>query len=203
MQEQVWIVDDDQAVRNSLRMLLKSSGFTTREFDSADSLLEEQDFSPCYCLLLDIRLPGISGLELHQQLEARGVQTPAIFITGHGDIPMAVQAMQQGAVDFLTKPLHDAELIDKVQAAIALAREQRDKRQQETAVHESLATLTDREREVMAGIVRGLSNKQIAAELSISPRTVEVHRAHTMEKMNVNSVANLVRLLGEAGLIDE
>jgi FixJ family two-component response regulator len=190
----ICIIDDDEAVRESLRILLFTSGYQTVQFESADAFLALEDIPSIDVFLLDLRMPGTDGMELHQQLIERESRVPVIFITGHGDIPLAVSAIQKGAFDFLTKPFEEGELLDKISLAIAEYRALQDELGQLQQLQACFESLTPRERDVMQNIVKGLSNKQIANTLSISPRTVEIHRARVMEKMEANSVASLVRM---------
>jgi FixJ family two-component response regulator len=190
----IYVVDDDEGVRNSLRFLLRSVGLATRPFASAHEFLESYDQKHPGCLVLDVRMPGMSGLELQQQLNLRGAIIPVIFITGHGDIPMAVEAMQHGAFDFLQKPFRDQDLIDRIQRAL-----ERDARSRAALAHheqirERFNSLTPREREVLALMTRGKPNKVMAGELGVSQRTVEIHRARVMEKTGAASLAQLVRM---------
>jgi FixJ family two-component response regulator len=194
-QPTVFIVDDDDGVRASIRLLLKSIGFTATPMASAQEFLAAFDPAQPGCLVLDIRMPGMSGMELQQQLNLRGATLPVIFITGHGDVPMAVEAMQHGAFDFLQKPFRDQDLIDRVQKALARDRETRASLQKHDQVRQKLESLTPREREVLDLMTKGQQNKVMAAELGLSQRTVEIHRAHVMEKMGANSVAQLVRMV--------
>jgi FixJ family two-component response regulator len=191
----VFVVDDDEGVRNSLRFLLKSVGLTTQTLSSASEFLDTYKPSQPGCLVLDVRMPGMSGLELQQQLNVRGAVIPVIFITGHGDIPMAVEAMQQGAFDFLQKPFRDQELIDRIQRALELDGRNRAALDQHARIRERLDSLTPREREVLALMTRGQPNKIMAAELGVSQRTVEIHRARVMEKSGAASLAQLVRMV--------
>ena len=191
----VFIVDDDAAVRNSLRLLVKSVGLTAAAFVSAQEFLATYDPHQPGCLVLDVRMPGMSGLDLQQQLNLRGAVIPVIFITGHGDIPMAVEAMQHGAFDFLQKPFRDQDLIDRIQRALEKDRESRALLGERTRIRERLDSLTPREREVLNLVASGKANKAMAAELGLSQRTVEIHRARVMEKMGASSVAQLVRMV--------
>lgn len=198
MQQQtptVFVVDDDEGVRNSLRFLLKSVGLQTRTLASAAEFLDTYKPSQPGCLVLDVRMPGMSGLELQQQLNLRGAVIPVIFITGHGDIPMAVEAMQQGAFDFLQKPFRDQDLIDRIQRALERDARNRAALEQHSRIRERLDSLTPREREVLALMTRGKPNKVMAAELGVSQRTVEIHRARVMEKSGAASLAQLVRMV--------
>jgi two-component system, LuxR family, response regulator FixJ len=190
----VFIVDDDEAVRNSLRLLVKSVGLPASSTNSAQEFLASYDPAHPGCLVLDVRMPGMSGIELQQHLNLRGAVIPVIFITGHGDIPMAVEAMQQGAFDFLQKPFRDQDLIDRIQRALEKDRKSRDELTQRNRIRERLDTLTPREREVLYLIVSGKPNKIMAADLGLSQRTVEIHRARVMEKMGASSLAQLVRM---------
>ena len=191
----VFVVDDDEGVRNSLRFLLKSVGLATRALPSAAEFLEVYKPSHPGCLVLDVRMPGMSGLELQQQLNLRGAVIPVIFITGHGDIPMAVEAMQQGAFDFLQKPFRDQDLIDRIQRALERDSRNRVALDEHTKIRERLDSLTPREREVLTLMTRGKPNKVMAAELGVSQRTVEIHRARVMEKSGAASLAQLVRMV--------
>ncbi len=191
----VFVVDDDEGVRNSLRFLLKSVGLHTQTLASATEFLDSYKPSQPGCLVLDVRMPGMSGLELQQQLNLRGAVIPVIFITGHGDIPMAVEAMQQGAFDFLQKPFRDQDLIDRIQRALERDGRNRAALDQHAKIRERLDSLTPREREVLALMTRGKPNKIMAAELGVSQRTVEIHRARVMEKSGAASLAQLVRMV--------
>jgi FixJ family two-component response regulator len=191
----VFVVDDDEGVRNSLRFLLKSVGLATRALGSASEFLDSYAPSQPGCLVLDVRMPGMSGLELQQQLNLRGAVIPVIFITGHGDIPMAVEAMQQGAFDFLQKPFRDQDLIDRIQRALERDAHNRATLYEHARIRGRLDTLTPREREVLTLMTRGKPNKIMAAELGVSQRTVEIHRARVMEKSGAASLAQLVRMV--------
>ena len=193
----IFIVDDDDGVRASLQVLLKSVGIAATPLASAKEFLASYHPSQPGCLLLDIRMPGMSGLELQTELNVRGVIIPVIFISGHGDVPMAVEAMQHGAFDFLQKPFRDQDVIDRVQKALARDRENRDALKSHERIRALLESLTPREREVLDLMARGKPNKVMATELGLSPRTVEIHRAHVMEKMAANSIAQLVRMMME------
>lgn len=189
----VYIVDDDDAVRDSLCFLLKSVGITGNGFSSGNEFLEAYDPDWTGCILLDIRMPGISGMEVQRQLAERNCPLPIIFITGHGDIPMAVEAMHLGAYDFIQKPFHDQELLDRIQQALTTYRESQDELTLRKNVQERYEKLTPREKEVMEAVVRGHANKVIAMDLELSQRTVEIHRARVMEKMQARSLASLVK----------
>lgn len=191
----VFVVDDDEAVRNSLRLLLKSVGLAAVALPTAQEFLAKYDPQQPGCLILDVRMPGMSGLELQEQLNVRGAMIPVIFITGHGDIPMAVEAMQQGAFDFLQKPFRDQDLIDRIQRALTKDQTNRAELKEKSGVRERLQTLTPREREVLTLVTTGKPNKIMAADLGVSQRTVEIHRARVMEKMHASSLAQLVRMV--------
>ena len=194
----VFVVDDDEAVRGSMKLLLKTLDLPAQTFASAHEFLATFDASRRGCLVLDIRMPGMSGLELQEELNTRGAILPIIFITGHGDVPMAVEAMQRGAMDFLQKPFRDQDLLDRITKALEKDRAGRDLLGNRERIGARISTLTPREREVMALVTQGKANKVIAADLNLSQRTVEIHRAHVMEKMGANSLAHLVRMVIEA-----
>ena len=191
----VYIVDDDSGVRSSIRVLMKSVGLPALPFASAKDFLAAYHPNSPGCLVLDIRMPGMSGLELQEELNERGAVIPVIFITGHGDIPMAVEAMRQGAFDFLQKPFRDQDLIDRIQQALARDAETRQSLQEHARIRGRIASLTPREREVLELLTSGKANKMMAQDLGLSQRTVEIHRAHVMEKMGAKSVAQLVRMV--------
>ena len=190
----VLVVDDDEAVRGSLNLLLKSAGLAARAYASASQFLAAHDDSQPGCLVLDIRMPGMSGLELQDELNRRGAIIPVIFITGHGDVPMAVEAMRRGAMDFLQKPFRDEDLIDRVNKALARDRDNREQLETRDAIRARLSRLTPREMQVLRLLTLGKSNKQMAGDLGVSQRTVEIHRAHLMHKTEASSVAQLVRM---------
>ena len=191
----VMVVDDDSGVRNAMRILLKSVGIEATLYASAQEFLAAYQPAQPGCLVLDIRMPGMSGLELQQQLNLRGAVIPVIFMTGHGDITMAVEAMQHGAFDFLQKPFRDQDLLDRIQRAIVKDAELRQSLGEHARIKTHLESLTPREREVLDLMTQGKQNKSIAQDLGVSPRTVEIHRARVMEKMNAQSVAELVRMM--------
>ncbi len=190
----VYAIDDDRAVRESLGLLMKSMGLSARLFDSAQDFLDAYHPDMHGCIVLDIRMPGLSGIELHRQLIDLHCTMPVIFVTGHGDVPMAVEAMQNGAFDFIQKPFRDQELLDRINQALTWDDEHRFEEERKRGVQERYDTLTPREREVMDCVVRGLANKVIAMDLDLSQRTVEIHRARVMEKMDARSLADLVRM---------
>ena len=194
----VYIVDDDEAIRDSLSLLMRSVGLASRTFESAFGFLDAYDPGAHACLVADIRMPGMSGLDLQQELSGRGVALPLIFITGHGDVPMAVKAMQAGAMDFLQKPFRDQDLLDRINRALQHDRETKDSQRLAQEIRERIARLTPRETEVMGKVVEGCANKVIAMDLGVSQRTVELHRARVMQKMGVRSLAELVRLVAQA-----
>lgn len=197
----VFVVDDDAEVRKSLVRLLKSAGYHTEAFSSADEFFASWQLDPVPgCVLLDIMMPGIDGLQLQQKLQAAPEGIPVIFITGHGDIPSSVAAMKAGAVDFFPKPFNDEDLLEAVREAIQRNAQERRKRAELDAVAGRFAELTPREREVMALVVRGMLNKQIAAVLGASEKTIKIHRRRVMEKMQVQSVADLVRAAEKIGI---
>lgn len=189
----VLIVDDDPLVRGALDSLFRSVDYAVRNYGSAQELLDAAlPDSPC-CLVVDVRMPHIGGFECRERLAERGVDLPVIFLTGHGDIPMSVKAMKGGAVDFLTKPFRDQDMLDAVNAGMARAAERRSAAQGTAALRARFATLTARERQVMEGVVRGLLNKQIAGDLGIAEITVKLHRASLMRKLALRTVPDLVR----------
>lgn len=190
----VFVVDDDEAVRDSVKKLISSVGLRAESFGTTQEFLNSKRPQAPACLVLDVRLPDVSGIEFQRQLSDAGIQIPIIFITGHGDIPMTVRAMKAGAVEFLTKPFRGQELLDAVQEAIARDREAWNRRAQLAEISARYGSLTPREKEVMALVTQGLLNKQIAAELGTSELTIKTHRGRVMEKMAADSVADLVRM---------
>lgn len=193
--EKVFIVDDDEAVRDAIGMLLETVDIPYVAYPDALSFLEQADLNNVNCLVLDIRMPGMSGLELQEKLAAMKVELPIVFITGHGDIPMAVEAMRRGAVDFLRKPFRDQELLDRIQEALSRDAHHRDQAADSDQLKSRIADLTPRELEVFRRVAKGQANKVIAIELGISERTVEIHRSNVMQKTSSRSLADLVRLL--------
>lgn len=189
----VHIVDDDDAVRESLQWLMESVGIGVKTYDSAQAFLRESAKVDGGCLLLDVRLRDMSGIELQRRLLEQGFRLPIIFITGHGEVSMAVQAMKNGAVDFVTKPFDDQKLLDSVQGVLSQAREISEKNAQRDLIRQRLTSLSPRERQVLDKVIEGKLNKTIASELNISNKTVEVHRARMMEKMQTHTLAELIR----------
>jgi FixJ family two-component response regulator len=191
---QVYLVEDDEAVRESLQLVLESVGRSVQPYSSAAQFLEHWNPEMAGCLVLDIRMPGMNGMELQRKLNELNCMLPIIFVTGHGDVPMAVEAMQQGAVDFVQKPYREQELLDKIDNALALDAQNRESLQQRQEILARIESLTPRERDVMDLMIVGKANKVIAIDLDISQRTVEIHRARVMEKLHANSLAHLVRM---------
>ncbi|MFL6551339.1 MAG: response regulator FixJ [Povalibacter sp.] len=195
----IFVVDDDAAVRDALKLLLRSVGQAVETFGSGQEFVDAYSEDRPGCLVLDIRMPGMSGLELQQKLNERHSILPIIFITGHGDVPMAVEAMQAGAVDFIQKPFRDQDLIDRINQALEKDGNNRAALGERNDIRRRLETLTPREREVLDLVVHGKANKVIAGDLKLSQRTVEIHRARVMEKMQASSLAHLVRMVLEVG----
>jgi two-component system response regulator FixJ len=191
----VYVVDDEEAICDSTALLLKSVGLKARTFTDPRTFLKEYDPKQPGCLVMDVRMPGVSGLEVQQELNRRKAPLPVIFISGHGDVPMAVEAMRAGAMDFLQKPFKDDELIRRVQKALEQDARDRDLLRQREVIQARWNELTPREQEAATLVVAGKANKVVAAELGISERTVELHRAHVMEKMGARSLAQLVQLV--------
>ena len=191
----VYIVDDDEAMRDSLKWLLESRGLKVELYPSGEAFLGAFSNDFCGCLVLDVRMPGMSGMDLHARLQARASALPVIFITGHGDVPMAVSALKKGAADFIEKPFNDQDMLRLIESCLKQDRAAAARRAEKASLLQTLESLTQREREVLNLIVAGKLNKQIADDLSISIKTVEVHRSRVMEKMGANSVAELVQLV--------
>ena len=190
----VHVVDDDDAVRAAIRMLLKTVGIQAAAYPTADDFLAKFDPGQPGCALVDVRMPGMSGLELQTELNKRGAIVPVVFITGHGDVPMAVEAMRQGAFNFLQKPFRDDELLNSVRRALEKDHFDRAQLQHIDIIYRHFKSLTPREREVLDLVTSGKANKVVAGDLGVSQRTVEIHRAHVMEKMGAASLAQLVRM---------
>jgi FixJ family two-component response regulator len=198
--ELVCVVDDDQSVRRGLRRLFKSAGYAAETFASAEDYLAREIFGGSICLVLDVRMPGLKGPGLQEALEKRGACEQIVFLSGHGDVPTATRAMKKGAVDFLTKPFDDEELILAVKRALERAEEQLRRHGERREARRRIDKLTPREFEVFRFVIRGLLNKQIAAELHTAEKTIKVHRGRVMQKLGVTSVADLVRISQHAGV---
>ena len=196
----VFVVDDEPSIRKGMARLLGAAGLETEIFDSADAFLERFDPERPGCLLLDLSMPGLDGLDLQQSLTARGVGLPVVFLTGRADIPTTVRAMRQGAVDFLTKPVVEADLLAALERALEQDRRMRRERAEAGALRRRFAALTARELEVLRHVLAGRLNKQIGALLGVAEKTVKVHRAHIMEKLDVESLPELTRLAQQAGI---
>jgi len=199
-QELVCVVDDDQSVRRGLRRLFTSAGYAADMFASAENYLARETFAGPICLVLDVRMPGLNGLDLQQVLESRGAGEQIIFITGHADVPTCTQAMKNGAVDFLMKPFDDTELIEAVRRSLARGREILQRRAERRAARGRIDKLTPREFEVLRFVIVGMLNKQIAAELKTAEKTIKVHRGRIMQKLGLTSVPDLVRFSQSAGV---
>jgi len=191
----VFVVDDDPSVRASLKFLVSTVGLQVESFDSAEAFLNKKPPDGPSCLVLDVRLRGMSGLDLQRELAARDLRIPIVFITGHGDIPMSVRAMKAGAVEFLSKPFRDQDLLDAIRAALERDRARRDQEKEVTELQQRFESLTLRQREVTAMVVSGFLNKQIADELGTAENTVKVHRSRAMEKMRAKSLADLIKMI--------
>ena len=198
----VHVIDDDDAVRESLEFLLRAAKIEVRTYDSATTFLATVPGSGAGCIVTDVRMPGLSGVDLLRQLKARGSTMPVIVITGHGDIQLAVEAMKIGAADFLEKPFDDEALLASVRSALGRLEKDAQRESERTDLSNRLAALSAREREVLEGLVAGKANKIIAFDLGISPRTVEIYRAHVMTKMNAGSLSELVRMALLAGVLN-
>jgi RNA polymerase sigma factor (sigma-70 family) len=191
----VFVVDDDPSVRSSLKFLLSTVGLHVESFDSSDAFLHKKPSDAPSCLVLDVRLPGLSGLDFQRELAARNARIPIIFLTGHGDIPMSVRAMKAGAIEFLTKPFRDQDLLDAVRIALDRDRARREQEKEVTILQRRFDSLTSREQEVISMVVSGMLNKQIADQLGTAESTVKVQRSRAMEKMQAESLADLIRMI--------
>ena len=191
----VFVVDDDPSARSSLKFLLSSVGLQVESFESAETFLQRKPSDAPSCLVLDVRLRGLSGLDFQHELAARNIRIPIVFVTGHGDIPMSVRAMKAGAIEFLTKPYRDQDLLDAVRIALEQDRARREQERDLTDLQQRFDSLTPREQEVISKVVSGMLNKQIAGELGTAENTVKVHRSRAMEKMHAQSFADLVRMI--------
>lgn len=196
----VFVVDDDQAIRSSLKWLIESVGLRVETYATADEFMRSYYPGRAGCLMLDVRMPGMSGLELQEHFAKHDILIPIIIITGHGDVPMAVRAMKSGAIDFIEKPFNDELLLESIRNALVLDVRQRETQAQRAEIAARLAHLTPREHEVMEMVTEGRSNKEIATGLGVSAKTVEAHRARVMEKMEAGSLAELVRMVIAAGI---
>ena len=202
-QQTVYVVEDDEAVRDSLELLLKSDGKPVKTYDNASAFLKDYSEKMAGCIVLDIRMPGMDGMELQKKLNDKHSILPIIFVTGHGDVPMAVDAMKEGAVDFIQKPYREEALLQKIEAALEQDLEQRKTLGEKQEILRRVKSLTPREHEIMDRMIAGQANKVIAIELEISQRTVEIHRSRVMHKMGTHSLAHLVRMvLSVKDLID-
>ncbi len=196
----VFVIDDDASIRKGLSRLLRSAGYTIETFPSAEEFLRREHFDGTGCIILDIQMPGLSGMDLQEELNKADYHMPIIFITGHGDIPMSVQAMKKGAIDFLTKPFDDKELLRAVENATEKDGQGRTEYHEVQDIRRRIESLTAREHEIFRYVITGMLNKQIALELKIAEKTVKVHRGRVMEKLGANSVAELVRLAEKGGI---
>jgi two-component system response regulator FixJ len=198
----VHVIDDDDAVRNSLEFLLKSAGVDVQTYDSALRFLDAAPQLELGCIVTDVRMPEISGIDLLKQLRALGIQSPVIVITGHGDIPLAVEAMKLGAIEFLEKPFDDERLLTAIRSALDRQADHQNRDAERLEISAKLASLSNRERQVLDGLAVGLPNKSIAYDLGISPRTVEIYRANLMTKMGASSLSDLVRMAVIVGIVE-
>jgi FixJ family two-component response regulator len=196
----VFVIDDNASIRKSLSRLLRSAGHSTETFASAEEFLGREHFNGIGCLLLDVQMPGLSGMDLQVELNQADYHLPIIFITGHGDIPMSVEAMKNGAVDFLIKPVDDKKLLKVIENAIERNRQAREQYAEILEIRQRMERLTPREKEILRYVITGMLNKQIAFQLNIAEKTIKIHRGHIMEKLRAGSVADLIRLAEKAGI---
>jgi FixJ family two-component response regulator len=196
----VFIIDDDASVRKGISRLLRSAGYTVETFPSAEEFLRREHFDGVGCIVLDVQMPGLSGMDLQEELSKADYHMPIIFVTGHGNIPMSVQAMKKGAVEFLTKPFDDKELLRAIENAVEKDGQARTEYQEVQDIRRHIELLTAREYEIFRYVITGMLNKQIATKLNIAEKTVKVHRGRVMEKLQAGSVAELVRLAEKAGI---
>ncbi len=196
----IFLVDDDASVRDAVGLFLESLGMTVKVYSSAQVFLDSYRSEWPGCMVLDISMPGMTGLELQEVLQKRSIELPIIFLTGQGNIPQSAKAFKAGAVDFIEKPFNDKQLLERIQEAIAIDSQNRQQKEKQSEILEHYSRLTSREREVMGHVVDGLSNKEIARELEISHRTIDIHRARIMEKMGAHSLADLVRMTSRGSL---
>jgi len=199
----VFVIDDDASVRSSLKFLLSTVGLQAETFDSADSFLHKKRPDVPSCVVLDVRLPGVSGIDFQRELTARNISIPIVFLTGHGDIPMSVRAMKAGAVEFLTKPFRDQDLLDAVRVALDRDRTRREQETELADIRRRFDSLTSREQEVLSMVMNGMLNKQIAAELGTAESTVKVQRSRAMEKMQAESLAHLIKMMQKLQLLSQ
>ena len=196
----VFLVDDEVSVLRAISRLLRSAGLNVETFRSGQEFLQRYDANAAGCLVLDIAMPGVNGLDLEQTLNSKRIEVPIIFLTGHGDIPMSVQAMKRGAMDFLTKPANDEDLLTAIRAGLERDRTNRQARAELAEIQQRVATLTPRERQVLVEVISGKLNKQVAAHLGVGEKTIKVHRARVIKKMKVQSMADLVRMTERVGI---
>lgn len=199
----VFVIDDDPSVRKAISLLLRSEGYETEIFDSAESFLSRKKYLGMGCIVLDIRMKSMSGIELQEELNKKGAHIPVVFITAHGDIPTSVKVMKKGAVDFLTKPFDDKDLLASIKGAISKSFGNADELREKVKIHEEFMELTEREIDILRYVIGGFMNKEISSRLNIAEQTVKIHRGHIMNKLKVDSVADLVRKAEKANIDPE